>query len=126
MAYRPLQRSSSRKVQLSKVLPLWTTANTETNNLMVSSCFSGMGMSDLKSYTRKLSAAIIFCVFVGACIGLANSGLKGLIVGSLLGFAAPAGVIFLAVTLLHIAVYLFAYCLVWTLIVGFLWWLLHS
>lgn len=86
----------------------------------------GMGITDIPSYWRKLKAVIVFCIFLGACIGLSVSGFNGLMVGSLLGFAAPAGVIWLAVTLFHITVYLLAFCLVWVAILGVLWWLLHS
>jgi hypothetical protein len=126
MAYKPSRRSSSRKLKPSDVLPIWTSANSEVNNLMVASCFSGMGISDLRSYWRVLPAACAFSVFVGACIGLAYSGVKGLVIGSLLGFAGPAAVIFLAVTLFHIAIYLLAFCFVWALIIAVFWWLLHS
>ena len=93
---------------------------------MVASCFSGMGISDFKSYWRVLSVSIGLSVFVGACIGLAYSGVKGLVIGSLLGFAAPAAVIWLAVTALHIAIYLLAFCFVWALIIAVFWWLLHT
>ncbi len=123
MAYR---KKSGRKLKPSDVLPIWSTTNTEVNNAFVSSCMFGMGITDIPSYWRKLKAVIVFCIFLGACIGLSVSGFNGLMVGSLLGFAAPAGVIWLAVTLFHITVYLLAFCLVWVAILGVLWWLLHS
>lgn len=119
MAYR---KTSGRKIKVSEVLPIWTTTNTELNNAMVSSCMLGMGISDIPSYWRKLRTAIMFCVFVGACIGLSHGGL-GLVVGVLLGFATPAGVIFLAVTLLHYLIFLFAYCLACAAILCVGWWL---
>ena len=122
MAYR---NRSGRKVKVSEVLPIWTSANTELNNAMVSTCMLGMGISDIPSYWRKLKGAIVFCMFVGACIGIPH-GFTGLIVGALLGFATPAGVIFLAVTLLHYLIFLFAYCVAWAAILCVGWWLLHS
>ena len=123
MAYR---NRSGRKIKVSEVLPIWTTANTEANNAFVSSCMLGMGVSDIPSYWRKLKTAIVFCMFLGACIGLSNSGFTGLMVGVLLGFATPAGVIFLAVTLFHYLIFLFAYCVAWAAILCVGWWLLHS
>lgn len=124
MAYRNKSgRSPGRKVRLSQVLPIWTTTNTEVNNAMVTSCMLGMGISDIPSYWRKLRAAIVFCMFLGACIGLSSSGAKGLIVGILLGFSTPAVVIFMTVTLLHYLIFLFAYCLAWAAILCVGWWL---
>ena len=127
MAYRRAPnrtagRSSRRKLELTKVLPIWTSVNTDTNNIMFLSCLEALGITDLRSYWLKLRILIVISVFVLACIGASTDGIKGLLVGSLLGFATPAALIWLGVTLIHIAIYLAIYCAAWAVILCVAWW----
>jgi hypothetical protein len=55
-----------------------------------------------------------------------NYGLKGVVLGGLLGLAAPAALIWLGVVLTMIIIYLAVYCLAWLAIWFIAMWLLHS
>ena len=131
MAYRRASkgssgRSSRRKLGLAQVLPVWTSANAEINNVMFMSCLWRLGITDLLSYCRKLRIAIVLSVIVCASVGASSDGLKGLLVGSLLGFATPAALIWLVVTVVHLAIYLAVFCLAWAVILFVAWWVLSG
>lgn len=49
-----------------------------------------------------------------------------MLLGALLGLAAPAALIWLVITLIHIAAYLFVFCAVWVVIFYGLMWLLRQ
>ena len=89
---------------------------------MFLSCLEALGITDLRSYWRKSQILIVLCVLVGASIGASSDGIKGLLVGCLLGFATPAALIWLGVTLIHIAIYLAIYCAAWAVILCVAWW----
>jgi len=123
MAYR---KSSWRKVKPSQLLPLWTPAHSDTANLITQSVFYKLGITDLPSYWHKLQGAIVLSVIICACIGASNYGLKGVFLGGLLGIAAPAAAIFLAVVVVLAAILLGVYCLAWIGIYYVACWLLGS
>jgi hypothetical protein len=123
MAYR---KSSWRKLKPSQVLPLWTPAHSDTANLITQSVFYKLGITDLPSYWHKLQGAIVLSVIVCACIGASNYGFKGVFLGGLLGIAAPAAAIFLAVVVVLAAILLGVYCLAWIAIYYVACWLLGS
>ena len=123
MAYR---KSSWRKVKPSQVLPLWTPAHSDTANLITQSVFYKLGITDLPSYWHKLQGAIVLSVIICACIGASNYGFKGVFLGGLLGIAAPAAAIFLAVVVVLAAILLGVYCLAWIAIYYIACWLLGS
>ena len=123
MAYR---KSSWRKVKPAQVLPLWTPAHSDTANLVAQSVFHKLGITDLRSYWHKLRGAIVLSVIVCACIGASNYGPKGVFLGGLLGIAAPAVAIFLAVVVVLAVLLLGVYCLAWIAIYYIACWLLGS
>jgi hypothetical protein len=123
MAYR---KSSWRQVKPSQVLPLWTPAHSDTANLITQSVFYKLGITDLPSYWHKLQGAIVLSVIICACIGASNYGLKGVFLGGLLGIAAPAAAIFLAVVVVLAAILLGVYCAAWVAIYYIACWLLGS
>ncbi len=123
MAYR---KSSWRQLKPSQVLPLWTPAHSDTANLITQSVFYKLGITDLPSYWHKLQGAIVLSVIICACIGASNYGLKGVLLGGLLGIAAPAAAIFLAVVVVLAAILLGVYCLAWIAIYYVACWLLGS
>ncbi len=123
MAYR---KSSWRQLKPSQVLPLWTPAHSDTANLITQSVFYKLGITDLPSYWHKLQGAIVLSVIICACIGASNYGLKGVFLGGLLGIAAPAAAIFLAVVVVLAAILLGVYCLAWIAIYYVACWLLGS
>ncbi len=129
MAYRKSSYRTPRrsKTRVSQVLPTWTTTNDEVNTAIFMSCLALLDIHDLGSYWRKLKLAVICCVFIGVCVGLANGGgYKNLILGALAGYATPAAVIWLGITLAHIALYLAAYCFAWGLVIWLCWWFLSA
>ena len=113
MAYR---KSSWRKVKPSQVLPLWTAAHSNTANLVAQSVFHKLGITDIPSYWHKLKGVIVLSAIICAGIGASNYGLKGVLLGGLLGIAAPAVAIFLAVVIVLAAILLGVYCLAWVAI----------
>ena len=114
------------KFRLSQVLPIYTPANGELNTAMFLSFMHRLGIDSFSSYLRKFAIPNSICALVGAGIGLAYSGISGLIVGALLGVATPAALIWLAVTLVHVAAYLAIFCLAWAVIFAVARWLLYS
>ena len=123
MAYR---KSSWRKVKPSQVLPLWTPAHSDAANLVTQQVFHKLGITDISSYWHKLKGVIVMSVIVCACIGSSNYGLKGVFLGGLLGIAAPAAAIFLAVVVVLAVMLLGVYCLAWIAIYYIACWLLGS
>ncbi len=123
MAYR---KSSWRQVKPSQVLPIWTTTHSNAATLVVQELFARIGVTDIRTYFQQLRVAIVICVIVCACIGASNYGLKGVFLGGLLGIAAPAAAIFLAVVVVLAAILLGVYCLAWVAIYYIACWLLGS
>ena len=109
-------RSVVSIVRVNNVLPIWTSANTGLNTAMFVSYLQGLGITGIPSYLRKLAIPVVLCVLVGSCTGAIHSGSNGMFVGSLLGLATPAALIWLVITLIHIASYLIAFCAVWVVI----------
>ena len=55
-----------------------------------------------------------------------QSGINGMLVGSVLGLAAPAALIWLFITLIHIASYLLVFCAAWVVLFCVVRWLFWS
>ncbi|MCX7246108.1 MAG: hypothetical protein NTX31_00285 [Burkholderiales bacterium] len=123
MAYR---KSSWRKLKPSQVLPIWTTANTNAASIVVKEVFAHLGVADLRTYFQQLRVTIVICAIVGASIGASSYDLKGLIIGALLGVAAPAALICLGTVLVLICIFLAVYCAAWAVILCLGWWLLGA
>ena len=130
MAYRSSKRTSwrsyGRKVKPSDILPIWTTTHTDTANLVFSLAMERVGVTDIPSYFRKLPISIILCAFIGACIGLAMHGIEGFVVGTLVGMAAPAVLIWAVIGLFMIAAYLIGYTVCMALVLWLGWWFLRA
>ncbi len=120
------RKSSASKVSIAEVLPIWTTQQSETVNVVVASIFWGHGITDLSSYYQKLRIPIILCVILGALFGASSYGLKGFFLGGLLGFAAPAALLWLGVLLAGFVIYLATYVGAWAVILYGLWWFLFG
>jgi hypothetical protein len=109
-------RSVLSTVRVSAVLPICTTAKANLNTAMFVSYLQGLGITGIRSYLRKLGVPVVLCVLAGASAGAIHSGVNGLFVGSLMGLAAPAALIWLVITLIHFACYLIVFCAAWVLI----------
>lgn len=120
------KKSSGRKFHVTQVLPLWTTAHCNTVNLAFLSLLLRLGISDISSYFRQLRIVIVISVVVFALAGAASHGLKGFLLGGLLGAIAPAALLWLGVMLVAVAIFLIVYVAVWAVIVSVLWWFLHA
>ena len=113
------------KASLYRVLPHWTAQNANVNTELFLSCLGSLGIYDFSSYRKRFPKTILFCVFIGACIGLSHGGFKGIFIGGAMGFATPAAAIWLGITLAHMAIYLFAYMAAWAVILYIGYWFLN-
>ncbi len=123
---KPSKRTSGRRHPLKGLLPLWTTTHANLNTSLYLAGMAKLGITDISSYLRKLVLPILICSLFGAYAGALHSGLQGLIVGALSGFAAPAAVIWLAITLTHMAIYLTVICLAWVVLFYVARWILRN
>ena len=126
MAYRSSKRSSSRKLHLTEVLPIWTTHHSSAVNLAFLALLQKLQITDVASYFRQLRTPIAICVVVCAWVGAALYGLKGFFLGGLLGLIAPAALLWLGVMLLGAAIFIAIYVAAWAAIVSFIWWFIGA
>ena len=126
MASRAKKQSSSDKLNLTEVLPIWTTAHSSTVNLVFHALLLKLGITDVSSYFRKLRIPIAICVVVGALVGASFYGLKGFCLGGLLGMIAPAALLWLGVMLVGATIFIAIYAAAWAAIVAFLWWFIGA
>ena len=127
MSYRkPSGRSSGRKFQFSKVLPIWGVSHTNVVNMAFETLMHKLGIGTMRDYFRKLRILIAVCVLVCALTGASNYGIKGFFLGAVLGLAAPAAILWLGVLLFGIVIFLAIYVAAWAVILWIAWWLLHS
>lgn len=122
MAKRP-SRSFGHK--LSQALPIWRQANSDAAFMFFQDVLERFGITDVKSYFQKWRIPIVISVIVCALVGAASDGLKGFAIGGLLGVVAPIALLWLAVMLTLIALFLAIYVAVWAAIIFILWLLLH-
>ena len=66
--------------------------------------FEALGVSDIKSYFKKLLLPIAICVLLSAVIGACVSGFLGFIFGAIAGIMVPAALIWLAPIVGYVAV----------------------
>ena len=109
-------RSHPAKIKVEDILPICTSTKANLNTAIFISYLQGLGITDFPSYLRKLAILIFICVLVGAFAGAIHSGINGMSVGSVLGLATPAALIWLVVTLIHTAIYLIVFCAAWVVI----------
>ena len=84
------------------------------------------GITDVPSYFRQLRIPIVISTVICGGIGLSGNGLSGLLIGAVLGLIAPAGLLWLGVMVVGVAIYLAVYCAAWAVILCILWWLISS
>jgi hypothetical protein len=119
-------RSILSNIRVRDVLPIWTSANANLNTAMFVSYLHGLGITGISSYLRKLAIPVVLSVLVGVCAGAIHSGGDGMFVGALLGVATPAALIWLVITLIHMASYLIAVCAAWVVIFCVVRWFFRS
>lgn len=110
MAYR---KASRRKFQYSQVVPIWTSTHTDTVTLAFQALLSKLEIVDAASYFRQLRIPIAISVVVCAAVGAANYGITGFFLGGLAGLLAPAALLWLAVLLVGIAIFIGIYIAAW-------------
>lgn len=112
-----------KSIKLSRFLP---PSHSDTVTAVFHAAMQKLGITDVKSYYARLRIPIIVCAVLGAAIGAADYGFKGLLLGALLGFTAPAVFILVCVTLVVVGLLLAVYCAAWAVILYVLWWLLSA
>lgn len=105
MYRKSYSRSNSHKSSWSDAVPQWSQAQTDTTNLMARMLFEKLGITDLKSYFEKLLPAIVVCVVVLAGIGTYRDGFSGFFWWGLAGIGAPGALIWLAVVVPYVLLY---------------------
>lgn len=116
MYRKSYSRSNRSKSSWSDAVPRWSQAQTDTTNLMARMLFEKLGITDLKSYFEKLLPAIVVCVVLGAAIGAYVDGLSGFFWWGLSGIAAPAALIWLAVVVPYVLLYVALIFAAWFLL----------
>jgi len=115
-----------RKFHVTQALPVWTPTHSNAANLVFQSAMLKLRITDIPSYFRKLRLLIVISVIVCMLSGASHYGIKGFILGALLGLAAPAALIWLCVLAIGIALYMVVWCAAWAVIWWIAWWILHS
>lgn len=95
-------------------------------NLVFQDLLLRLGITDVPSYFRKLRIPIVICVVVGGGVGAALYGLKGFFLGGLLGMIAPVALLWLAVMIVGVAIFMAIYVAVWAVLLSFLWWFIGA
>jgi hypothetical protein len=119
-----MAQGKASKVSMLKALPIWTTDHSETVHMAFESMMHGIGVTDLASYWRQMKLSISVSAIVCALYGATSYGLTGMLLGALLGITLPAALLWFAVLLLGIVLYLTVYCLAWAAILTVGWSLL--
>ena len=120
MAYR---KPASRKFKVKDVLPIWGVSHTNVVNMAFETLMRKFGIGTMHDYFCKLRILIAISVLVCALTGASGYGLKGFIVGGLLGLAAPAAILWLGILLIGIVIFLAIYVAAWAVILWVAWWL---
>ena len=116
MYRKSYSRSKSPKPTWIDAVPRWSQAQTDTSNLLARMMFEKLGITDLKSYFEKLMPAIVVCVILCAAIGAYRDGLSGFFWWGLSGMAAPAALIWLAVVVPYVLLYVAMIFAAWFLL----------
>lgn len=116
MYRKSYSRSKDRKPSWGDAVPRWSQAQTDTSNLLARMLFEKMGITDLKTYFEKLLVPVAISVALGAAIGAYRDGLSGLFWYGLAGIAAPAALIWLAVVVPYVLLYVAMIFAAWLLL----------
>jgi hypothetical protein len=116
MYRKSYSRSNNRKSSWTEAVPRWSQAQTDTTNMMARMLFEKLGITNLKSYFEKLMPAIVVCVVLGAAIGAYLDGFSGFFWWGLAGIAAPAALIWLAVVVPYVLLYVAMIFAAWFLL----------
>ena len=127
MAFRSPRKSSTKSTgrKLFQALPIWTPANTAVATLIFKDALEKLGITDVRSYFQNWRIPIAISVVVCTWVGAASDGLKGFVIGGLLGVVAPIALLWLGVMLSLIALFLAIYVAAWAVIVFIVWWVFH-
>lgn len=126
MAYRKTYGKTQRQIRPSSVLPIWTSQQSEVVTLAFQALMSKLGITDIPSYFRQLRIPLAISVIVCSCVGAANYGITGFVLGGLAGLLAPAALVYLVVLLLGIAIYLAVFFAAWAVIWAIAKWFLSE
>jgi hypothetical protein len=97
-------RSNHTKFNIGDYVPLLTRSQAETTNHLTQLIFEALGVSDIKSYFKKLLWPIAICVVLSTVIGACVSGFLGFFFGAIAGIIVPAALICLAPIVGYVAV----------------------
>jgi hypothetical protein len=114
--YRKTYQSKNPKSSWADAVPRWSQAQTDTTNLMARMLFEKLGITDLTSYWNRLKGYIVLCVVLGAAIGAYRDGFSGFFWYGLSGIAAPAALIWLAVVVPYVLLYVAMVFAAWFLL----------
>jgi hypothetical protein len=87
------------------------------NTVLFLQVMEKLGVRDVGSYFRRMWIAVVPCALIGMVLGVTYGTWKGLLIGTVIGIVAPALLIWLAVTLVHIAIHLFFFTAAWAAII---------
>ena len=87
------------------------------NTVLFLQVLEKLGVTDIRSYFRRMWLAAIPCTLIGLLYGATYGTAKGLLIGTVVGIASPALLIWAAVTLVHIVMHLFVFVAIWAFIV---------
>ena len=119
-------RKPRSRVSIADMLPIWTTTETSTVNLVVASIFLDHDITDVPSYFQKLRIPIAICFILSAIFCESSYGIWGFFLGGLAGLAAPAVLLWLGVLLLGALIFLVIYIITWLVVLWVLWWLVSG
>jgi hypothetical protein len=117
-----MANQKSPRQKMLQALPIWTTQNSDIVNLVFQDFMSKLGITDVPSYFRRLRIPIAISVVVCALMGASEFGVKGFVLGGVLGLFAPIILLWLVLLLTGIAIYLVLFCIAAAVCWGFLWW----
>jgi len=116
----------SARFCVSHALPLWTLANPSIGNAIFVMCMQVMGVASVSDYLRRFAFLVFPCALLSASFGASSGGVLGLIAGIFVGLAAPVALLWLAITVIHVATYLAIFCAGWVVLFYLARWLFWS
>jgi hypothetical protein len=122
---RSPSRSKGGKFNAMDVLPIMGSSQRAAAFMFFKEVLEKLGVNDIRSYFLKWRIPIAISVIVCALVGAATDGLKGFVIGGLLGVVAPIALLWLGVMLSLVVLFLAIWAAVWAAIIFILWLLLH-
>ena len=116
--------ASRRKFNAAQVLPIWNTTHTGIVNVVFLATLERFGVSTFQTYFERLRILIVISVVICACLGGYHYGIGGFLLSGLLGVIAPVAVLWLAILLTGITIFMGIYVAAWAAIFFLLKWFL--